>query len=494
MIHRWFAVDSGADHHFLCGEDNGAIIKRYTNKKLTLQVATQSSKPISVEIVQVTENSVRMAYAATHPRIRANLLSVSRMCKDGAHIIFDGNDPHIKMKDGAILHMVKKDGLYWVKLYFSKSATSNMATTKLLRQRMCHYWQTTCRVEKCEECMTNKAQKPSHAQVRSPKYNSKFTGEAVHFDHVGPLSVESITGCTWLLNCIDDYDGWVETYPANKKQDAVEGLKEYILQHGKPKSVRTDKDNVFAAPNSEWKLYCVRNGIILRHSAPYQPEQNGRQERFNRTIMDAVRCIMHGLDQKLWPYAAKCATYVWNRVDKRKKKSPYYVRHKREPSLDHLRRFGCECWIRIQNRKKLGPQYKRGIFLGYSQDSPSYIVGVAGANGQLCTLVSYDVKFNEEKLITDLSSIGVGILDDTKVARSRVAQNGGGAPVAMAQQVIKDNKKPNRYDNKNIRKRQNIDGASEENNDQKKQKIQIPTTELPDFILQMETYQNLRKK
>ena len=47
----------------------------------------------------------------------------------------------------------------------------------------------------------------------------------MHFDHVGPIGVESIAGAKWVLNAADDHDGWVESYPSKSKTEAAACLK-----------------------------------------------------------------------------------------------------------------------------------------------------------------------------------------------------------------------------------------------------------------------------
>jgi len=56
-------------------------------------------------------------------------------------------------------------------------------------------------------------------------------------------------------------------------------------------------------------------GIKRETTTPYTPEQNGVAERKNRTIMEAVRAMLHdqSLPKFLWAEAANTTVYVQNR-------------------------------------------------------------------------------------------------------------------------------------------------------------------------------------
>ena len=432
----WFAVDSGADHHFLAGGNAGDVTSEPTGESRELQVATSGGAGVSVRMMRTRPNSFGIKIAATHPCIRLNILSVSQLEKHGFAVRFGGvqDGGVMTMPNGNEVKMLRQSGLYWVKVGFNKPVAALVTTSRLRHQRMCHFWQTDCRVGDCEACAESKGQKPSHRKQRPEGYKSTRTGQAVHFDHVGPISMPSAGGARWMLNAIDDYDGWTECYPGRSKTEAADGLREYVAQHGVPESVRTDRDPTFAEPNAAWKKLCAEKNIKVRHAAPYEPEQNGKEERFNRTLLDAMRTIMVGVDQALWPHAAKCASYVWNRVCRREKKSPYYMRYGREPSTTHFRRFGCVCWMRVHQRTKLEPKYKRGVFLGYAADSPAYLVGHPDKAGSFAVSVCYDVKFREDTLVSSLESIGVKLAAGVAGTGARKASGGGGVVTSRPRQ------------------------------------------------------------
>lgn len=48
---------------------------------------------------------------------------------------------------------------------------------------------------------------------------------------------------------------------------------------------------------------------------------------------------------------------------KRTGETPYYLFTGKRPNLSQMKKFGSECMVYEQNKKKLDPKGKRGIFL-----------------------------------------------------------------------------------------------------------------------------------
>ena len=68
--------------------------------------------------------------------------------------------------------------------------------------------------------------------------------------------------------------------------------------------------------SNEFKYFCKEAGIERELTTPYNPQQNGVLERKNRTIMEAVKAMIHDQDlpMHLWVEAARTTVYVQNRI------------------------------------------------------------------------------------------------------------------------------------------------------------------------------------
>ena len=75
-------------------------------------------------------------------------------------------------------------------------------------------------------------------------------------------------------------------------------------------SLRTDNGSEYTS--REFQAYLKKEGIEHQLTVSRTPEQNGVAERFNHTIMEAVRSMLAGaqLPQKFWAEALATAAYL----------------------------------------------------------------------------------------------------------------------------------------------------------------------------------------
>lgn len=115
----------------------------------------------------------------------------------------------------------------------------------------------------------------------------------------------------------------------------------------------------------------------MRHRAPFPPHQNGTAERQFRTLFEMGRCqlLEKGLPKVLWPYAVQNAAHIRNRCyNERTNNTPYFMLTGKKPNLSKMWVFGSECYAYKHDHKKLDPRCEEGIFVGYSKNSPAYLV------------------------------------------------------------------------------------------------------------------------
>lgn len=89
-----------------------------------------------------------------------------------------------------------------------------------------------------------------------------------------------------------------------------------LLENKFNKKVRVlHSDNGKEYCNEEFRNFIAEKGFELEYTAPYTPQQNGRCERANRTIMEGARSMLYAkkLPLYIWAEAVQTAVYVMNR-------------------------------------------------------------------------------------------------------------------------------------------------------------------------------------
>jgi hypothetical protein len=121
-------------------------------------------------------------------------------------------------------------------------------------------------------------------------------------------------------------------------------------------------------------------------------------ERKNRTIMEALKTMIHDQDLPmcLWEEVAKTMVYVQNRLSHSALafKAPENMFSRKKPEVSHLKMFGCPIFIHIpkEKRNKMEPLGKTGIFVGYGEASKAFMIYIPGHHH---IEINRDVTFDE---------------------------------------------------------------------------------------------------
>lgn len=103
-------------------------------------------------------------------------------------------------------------------------------------------------------------------------------------------------------------------------------------------------------------------------------------ERKHRHLLESARSLFFQskVPVQFWNECILCATYLINRTHLQSinNDTPYYNLHGTQPSLDHLKVFGCLCFVSISvdSRSKFDPKAVACVFLGYSVVQKGYKV------------------------------------------------------------------------------------------------------------------------
>jgi hypothetical protein len=150
--------------------------------------------------------------------------------------------------------------------------------------------------------------------------------------------------------------------------------------------------------------FCVDLGIKHEVTAVYTPQQNGRVERLNRTLLDKTRAMMinSSAPLALWGEALMTAIRLRNLLTTAydKTATPYEMFWGRKPNISGLRTFGCAAYVKVHKyaRMKLDPMSRLGMLVGYALTSKAYRVLCEDEEGVLEIIESRDVSFDERRL------------------------------------------------------------------------------------------------
>ncbi|KAG1119462.1 hypothetical protein G6F61_009915 [Rhizopus arrhizus] len=184
-------------------------------------------------------------------------------------------------------------------------------------------------VSTCYQCQINSSVPPRYAPGKIDVFH---LFERFGLDYVGPLPTSS-SGNKYIIVAMEYYTKW-PVARATKKADAASAVlfvyEEIICHYGPPKVLLTDGgkhfDNKFIDQLSSF--------VNTKHhfAAPYHPETNGLVERFNGTLIKAIKKLCIEEPQK-WDQHLQAVIYAYRtRAHSTLKISPYELLYGMAPS------------------------------------------------------------------------------------------------------------------------------------------------------------------
>ena len=134
------------------------------------------------------------------------------------------------------------------------------------------------------------------------------------------------------------------------------------------KTIRSDNPLEFTKSDTALEFF-ASNGILHQTSCIQTPQQNEVVERKHKHLLEVSRALLFQskLPLKFWGDCVLTATHIINRLPTvlLQNKSPFEVLYGKMPSFDHLRVFGCLCYMSTtkQGRDKFQPTALPCVFL-----------------------------------------------------------------------------------------------------------------------------------
>lgn len=366
------------------------------------------------------------------PKIKKNLFSVGVCTSKGFDVIFKGDWVKMRLNNMDVALGVKQHNEIYRMLFKVVTkhevieANASTACLQVWHERLGHV--NTRKMKEliknelvnginvkdvkdffCDACQLGK----SHRLAFQKSSNRGLTmpGEVIHTDVCGPMTIESPGGARYMLTFKDDATSFRFVYFLKHKDDVYDRFKifDQMIRNKFNKSIKVLRsDNGTEFRNKLMNTYLESKGITRETTAPYTPEQNGKAERDNRTIIESARTMLRAKDlpKNLWAEAVNTAVYLLNRTGSSNgsDKTPYEQWNGRKPNLQHVRIFGSEAYVHIpkQFTKKFDDRSKKVILVGYDGESSNYRVYNPMTKK---VTVSHDVVFNENfSKVTDLEN------------------------------------------------------------------------------------------
>jgi len=205
--------------------------------------------------------------------------------------------------------------------------------------RVKYYWPSLIRdtrnfIKLCLPCQ--RAKRDYH--VNKPKLHPLPIAD-IHgrwsIDVLGPFSPPGPDGSKYVLLLVETLTRWPEAFciKDQRSETIAEILyREIICRHGAMESLLSDRGTTFLSDviKSLCKLFEIRR----LHTSSFHPQSNSAAERYNSSILNALRCHLDGHHDR-WPdyIAPILAAYRASVCTKFTHYSPYFLMHGRQMKL-----------------------------------------------------------------------------------------------------------------------------------------------------------------
>jgi transposase InsO family protein len=398
---RWM-MDSGATHHITpCRSDfkdysliNGTI--RLGDKSTVNQIGVGTVVFKSPQGFEITLSNVLHV-----PAVKTRFMSTRALTQKGASVTFDERAFKIVLKGRCVAAGYLENNLYWLDAAGSSLNAHTGGSAISLHtwhQRMGHMSHAALKAHGpaavkgmdlgsstmdiptiCPGCEFGKStRKPFPASAKS----TTRILEVVHSDLAGPMQTKSIQGSSYIATFVDDHSRHTVVYFLKSKNQFAAALQKFLSwaetqTSDKLRALHSDRGGEYMAANV--KDILSQRGIEHRLTMPGSPQQNGKAERFNRTIMDKAMAMLHtaGLPNGFWELAVSAAVHVYNRTPSRglSWRTPIETWNPSQvPDVSYFRVFGCKGYMHVpaDKRKKLDPKAIEVTLVGYEPGSKGY--------------------------------------------------------------------------------------------------------------------------
>ena len=286
----------------------------------------------------------------------------------------------------------------------------------------------------CIPCLVGKT--PAHPFLHQG-HRASTPGGLLHVDTCGPFPVLSPQKDAYFLSILDDNSNFGFVGPLRQKSDAFDFYKrtEASIERTTKSTISTVRlDGAPELCEGRMGSHLRNRGISVQVTAPYAHQQNGKAERYIRTLEDGMQSLLADakLPPSFWCDAVCTYQYLRNRLPTSvlpAGTTPFETYHGHKPDLSHLRVWGCQCFVLIppELRTKGGPRRYEAIFVGYDDDRVGWYVRDLKGTYHF----SRDIVFNESVpghlSPVQSATVAQDVSPSSRPVRSRLRTTGGQA-------------------------------------------------------------------
>jgi hypothetical protein len=415
VSNRWY-LDSGCTSH-LTNNSEELSDTRASNMSLNGPTGEESSTPIvGTHYFNINNNNNEYSHTIQfnntyyNPMLKRKLLSVSRICVNGAKVLFEENEASIlnsNYETIAKAHLERLTGLYYLsdqlqsttetRLHVCNSTLSSPISLTELHYRFGHLAKDTllrlsennalngltikdkkeeinCRI--CD--IVNMTRTKFEKKKRRQEYQ---LGESWHTDVCGPINIPTLNNESYFVTFTEEKEDYGYVHLLKNRSEVFDlfiNLRKLVKTQLNVLIKNLVCDGGGEYLSNEFKEFMKKKGINYELNPPNTPQRNGVSERKNRTLFAMSRAMLKSakLPQRFWGEGILYSNLLRNRtVKKNQSITRLEATFNIIPSFKYLNIFGCEVTYRDNyEKRKLDDRARKGIFLGINESSNTYRV------------------------------------------------------------------------------------------------------------------------
>ncbi|KAJ0392338.1 hypothetical protein P43SY_005095 [Pythium insidiosum] len=330
------------------------------------------------------------------PSAKVNLISLGYMQCRGYMMTFSRNSELAFLSKGDTkIKFTKVDGIYLLpssktdrRAWHKRFAPNDKTIKQMVEDEVIDGLNINTETFDAYECVPCDLAKSRTMQFGEKTHRPTRPLEVLCTD-ISP-NTPTMEGYTMFLHVIDAFSRYqwvfllVRKSQANQHTIALIRRLHVKFAHGEKWEVTqifSDQGGEFI--NTELQAFCAREGIEIRTTDGYSPQENGMVERGNGVLITKVRSllVMTRLPSVLWGESLLHVTNTVNVTATRvlDGRTPFEKFYGHKPNVEHLRTWGCVVFVHMMPLRqkpmrmaKNDPLSTIGLLLGYSDTATGY--------------------------------------------------------------------------------------------------------------------------